>query len=281
VAQPGDRSFAVGWGIQGLPDGIAAGGNGSWLPLGLSSATVWLRLVLIAAALAWTAVRTSRLLRRPGRSRLMASALLAHAVLAFVAASWYQALRAEYFALGFIPLALLAAVGTPRRTGHPAAGRRWTASVVVVVLIGALLTWNLESQVRPELAESRQRAAVAQRIEVAVPPGARILASLDLAGVMAVDGYRASSGWVALSQAVARGAATPGLSAVLAGAGPSVFVSSGAFDLIPPQAAYLGATGPELWADVTACCSPRPVLRFVTAAGPETLYRLTTGSGTP
>src|SRR5439155_1354163 len=86
--------------------------------LGVAAGAMWSVLV---AGTAVGVLSGRRLVRARGVGRIVAAALLLHAGLAFAGAAGYQPLRAEYFGLGFVPLAILAALGSPSR---PVARRR-------------------------------------------------------------------------------------------------------------------------------------------------------------
>lgn len=275
IGGPGDRSRGVGWGLSGLPDAILASpGKPSWLPGPIAGAAGVLQWILGFALVAFALARGLAVLGSRGcdrRARAVAGALLLQAVLAFVAAAGYQALRAEYFGLGFVPLAILAATG---RGGRPLRGRAGIAMGVAV--IAALLAWNLVADVSPSLGASRQRGRAVVAIERAIPPGAQVYTSLLVAARLANDGIRATTAWIALSRHPQEGAPKLGLDPIIASMPDrAVYVSTRGLDLLPPQAEAVGETSDEIWYDLRLVYGMRPVLRFTTSAGPETLYRLT------
>src|SRR5205814_3942302 len=108
-----------------------------------------------------------------------------------------QALRLDYWGLGFVPLAVGAGAGTPI-FGRSRPWRRIAAVAVSVTLVAVLVAWNATREVAPSVRRSHANARVVAAVERHVPQSAFIVSSLFLAGRLADDGYRAEPGYVAL-----------------------------------------------------------------------------------
>src|SRR5439155_15205047 len=126
---PSDRSSAVGWGTAGLFAAVARD-----------------QRAIAIAVLALAAIRIVALAVRSGTGRVLAVAVVVNAGGAFVLASWYQALRLDYWGLGLVPLAVGAGAGT-RVFTHRRGVVRAGAVVATLALVGGLTAWNAAKEV--------------------------------------------------------------------------------------------------------------------------------------
>ena len=271
---PGDLSGTVGFGLRGLFYSLAG-----WDPslsggAGLTGAAAWVATCIAAVALWASLLRGLAVRAVGGRARALSAALILHASLAVLLASWYQALRADYFTFALVPLALLWAC--PRAAGllRPPSRRRAVTVAGTLFLFG--VASNLLAAVVPVLHRSELRDQAAATVIRHTPADARLIVSKPIMPRIAYAGFSAQTGWEALAGAVAHGSPPPGLDAVLRAAGRrGILVSSAAFDLRPQQAAFLRTTPEAIWESLRACCAIRPVATFSSDAGAETLYLLT------
>ncbi|MFN2543537.1 MAG: hypothetical protein ABR600_03050 [Actinomycetota bacterium] len=256
IGGPTDRSSLVGWGIGGFPPAVAEG-------------VTALTIGLLAAAV----VRGVMLATRSRIGAILAAALTLNAGIAFLLASWYQALRPDYWGMGLVPLAVMAGAGT-RAYGRRTAVLRWIGALAALAAVGVLLAWNAGHEVAPSLELSRARGRAVEAIEARIPPGGRVLISPLLAGRLADDGYVAETGFAALKRAVEGGGPKPGVTALEdEAASGAVWVSSAAFGFTSGQAQFLGATGRDVWR-ILRQLGVRPVLRTHGLPRDETVYRL-------
>jgi hypothetical protein len=211
IGGPFDRSSSVGWGVAGL----------------FSSIVERQRLFAIAV-LALTAGRLVTLALRSRTGRVLAVAVVVNAGVAFALASWYQALRLDYWGLGLVPLAVGAGAGT-RALGRRRTSFRFAAVGVAVALVAALAAWNATREVAPSLDRSGANARAVAAIEAHVPRDAFVVTSLFLAGRLADDGYTAEPGFAALLHGHLRSGA---------------YVTSDAFHLTEAQLRTLGVADP-------------------------------------
>jgi hypothetical protein len=263
----------VGWGIGGLYPAVASGQpHVSWLPFGFDRAKGHLEVLATLLLLGAAVVRGGLLALRSRTGAILAGALVLNAGIAFLLASWYQALRSDYWGLGLVPLAVLGGAGTATFRRRPASWRIAEAGVALAA-VAALLAWNASQEVAPSLQLSDARGRAVLAIETRVPREAHVLISLVLAGRLADEGYHAEGGFAGLQAAVRGGAAKPGIDALLAESVP-LFVSSAAFGLTKGQSAFLGTTGKDLWRRLRRCCAVRPVMATHGLPRDETLYRV-------
>jgi hypothetical protein len=268
-----DPSAAIGWGLSGLGAAIAApGGPGRLGGYSKDAATILAILFVIACF-----GRGVTLLVRADRQRVLGAALLCNAALAFVAASWYQSLRPDYFALGLIPLALLWPVGgTVLTSGRRRIGRRLAA--VAIAPIAILGIWNVVMGVGPTMQLSNQRERAAETITEVAPQDSRLILSPSVMPFVAYAGLDAKTGWGALLETTGSrpspGAAAPLVDALTGGNDP-LLISSRSFDLLPTQESLFRVTESQLWQAFRSCCEFESIARFDTERGVETLYRVT------
>lgn len=272
-----DPQSAVGFGLDGLEVAIAGtaelpgGGEGGQIPMIIAGA-----LILLVVG------RAGIMLVRDRRGRTLAAALLIHGLVAVLAASWYQALRVDYFTLALIPVALLWPVGGPALASG--ALRPGVVPVLVTAgIVGSLALWNLTTAVLPSLERSQSRASAAHVIVEASPRDARLLLSPVVVPRVAYEGLEAQTGWGALLFAVQDGARKPGLNEVLVAASQRpLLVSTKAFELTPGQTQFLGATPDEIWSHFHTRCLVSSIADFETDLGSEELYLIQDGcAGAP
>lgn len=271
IGGPAKRPAVVGWGTAGLFEGAILPGKSRGFSLQVA---VTLGFIVVAAA------RGGGMLRRHGRTRIGGAALLLHVGVAALAASWFQALRADYWMPAILSLTIAGAAGPPlvahrlrARLGRRSAHRIVAATAAVAV--AGLGAWNVSHDVAGRLRITGMRAEAAALLGEQIPRGGYVLLFPELAGRLALDGFDAEGGWAALARQVESGAEAPGLIDALRAVGDRpIYVSSLAFDLEEWQVEYLGSDAGELWLQLWACCEPREVMRFEANLGPEVLYRL-------
>jgi len=270
-----DRSSLVGWGIGGLYSAVASGQpHVSWLPFGFDAANGHLEILVTWLLIAVAVFRGLLLAARSRTGTILATALITNTTLAFVLASWYQALRSDYWGLGLVPLAVMAGAGTITFRRRVPATRALTAAAALAV-VAALLAWNAAQEVAPSIELSRARGRAVRALEARVPRDSSLLLSLILGGRFADDGYDAGGGFAALQAAVRAGVPKPGLDAVLAAARTRpVYVSSLAFGFTKGQARFLGATGRNIWKQLHTCCELSLVYRTRGLPRDESIYRV-------
>ena len=217
------------------------------------------------------------MMSRGRAARVAALALFVHVALAVLAAAWFQPLRPDYYLPAALSLAVLGGAGGPvlraARLGS-VAGRRAVAVVTVAAVLG-LGGWNVVTDVRGRLEITSVRAEAAEILRAELPRDAYVLVLTELAGLLALDGYRAEGGWPALLREVQAGSPRPGLMDLIRSVGSRpVFVSEQAFILEPWQEDYLGVNEGDLWRMVQECCRLRPVVEYRTNYGEATLYLL-------
>jgi len=266
------RFNTVGWGGAGLVTAVTGQPQAS---AGLPPTTVAIALTVAAVGVA--GLRGLAALARPGIRRVVAAALILNAGLAFVEASWRQALRADYWALGLVPLAVLGAIGgpvLPRRTGRVLPVRA-AALVAALALVAGVAASSLRTEVIPSLSDSRRQGRAVAAIARHLPPRAIVIVTSPLSGRLATMGFEASSAWGILAQRVARGSSRPGLDGLLRDARlRPLFVSRLGFRLQKQQAAFLHRSPRPIWRALGRCARLEPVLNYLGPAGPETLYKV-------
>jgi hypothetical protein len=270
-----DRSSLVGWGVAGLFPAFASGQpHVSWLPFGLDEANGHLEILVTLLLLGAAFVRGVLLAARSRTGAALAGALVLNTGLAFLLASWHQALRADYWGLGLVPLAVMGGAGTVSfRRRSPV--RRAATVGVALATVAALLAWNASQEVAPSLELSDKRAGLVEALAQRAPSDSHIVISLILAGRLADRGYDAEGGFAALQNEVRGGAPKPGVAALVADLDTRpLFISSAAFGFTAGQARFLGATGRDVWRALHECCVLQPILGTSGLPRDETVFRL-------
>src|SRR5207248_2908722 len=127
--------------------------------------------LVVWGLVAFALLRGALLASRSRIGMVLAGSLGVNVVLAFLLASWYQALRSDYWGLGLVPLAVIAGAGTITFRRRVPAIRIATAALALA-LVAAALTWNAGKEVAPSIEASHRRGHEVERIEARVPRSA-------------------------------------------------------------------------------------------------------------
>jgi hypothetical protein len=246
-----DESRYVGFGFRGLVPALFGGHR---VPAAFAA--------LLAAGLA--AIGAARLVRDRGPRGAAGIGLAAHSAFALVAAGWFLSTNPDHFSLALVPMALLWATAVPRM-------RTRAAPALAVAMIAAVLVWNDATGVRAVQRRTRDVRSAAAEIGATLPAGAHLLTDAGLAPRAAWAHAGSETGWSALRRAVRAGAERPGLTAVVQHSG-ELWVTSGAFNLTPAQARFLGADAASLWPALYRCCVVRAVAAIRRNGRTDTLY---------
>jgi hypothetical protein len=275
IGSPSDQSAAIGWGVGGLFSSVLSGQPRlPWLPLGFDRPSGHLQFLIVIVLLVAAAICGVMLARRSRTDAVVAGALTVNAALAFLLASWYQALRADYWALGLLPIFVMAGAGAPTFQNRPWISRVTTVGVALAAIAG-LLAWNASSMVLPDLRLSRDRGLAVNAIAARVPRKAYLVISTMLAARLSDDGYDAESGFGALMRVMHGGDRGSGVTGLIQEAATKpVYVSRAAFQYTNAQTGFLGVAGDNVWNALRQCCRLEKILRVQNIPGSETIYRL-------